>query len=247
MIARWLAGAQTWTQTWNLPPDQRVVKVLSPPKSQHKECGVWILYKSVTDAQFEPSKVTFLRLMPSTGSSHNFQSSSSPHKITYKDCYRSSSKEATAAGISQLAAVTWKKRELQRTKAGICLWILQNISNLLLIYAALSHNYSRTNLAGIFDLALSPSANQAPIQALGKHGPFPAHSVWTAVGWQQRHVRKLIIEIARGKFMEAKGVHERPNGIEYLSVHCNILQCTPVPVYHQYRYPSNPNQVLTLC
>ena len=27
-ITRWLAGAQTWTQTWTLPPDQRVVKVL---------------------------------------------------------------------------------------------------------------------------------------------------------------------------------------------------------------------------
>ena len=27
-IARWPAGAQTWTQTWTLPPDQRVLKVL---------------------------------------------------------------------------------------------------------------------------------------------------------------------------------------------------------------------------
>ena len=27
-IASWPAGAQTWTQTWTLPPDQRVVKVL---------------------------------------------------------------------------------------------------------------------------------------------------------------------------------------------------------------------------
>ena len=35
-IARWPAGAQTWTQTWTLPPDRRVqvVKVLSAPKSQ---------------------------------------------------------------------------------------------------------------------------------------------------------------------------------------------------------------------
>ena len=40
-IARWQAGAQTWTQTWTLLPDQRVVKV--PPKSQHKLSGVWIL------------------------------------------------------------------------------------------------------------------------------------------------------------------------------------------------------------
>ena len=30
-------------------------------------CGVWILFKSVTDAEFEPSEVTFLRLMPRTG------------------------------------------------------------------------------------------------------------------------------------------------------------------------------------
>ena len=64
--ARWQAGAQTWTQTWTLPPDQRVVKVLWPPKSQDKLYGVWILFKSF-DAKFEPSEVRFLRLMPSTG------------------------------------------------------------------------------------------------------------------------------------------------------------------------------------
>ena len=29
-IARWQAGAQTWTQPWTLQPDQRVVKILSP-------------------------------------------------------------------------------------------------------------------------------------------------------------------------------------------------------------------------
>ena len=27
-IARWQAGSQTWTPTWTVPPDQRVVKVL---------------------------------------------------------------------------------------------------------------------------------------------------------------------------------------------------------------------------
>ena len=27
-IARWPAGARTWTQNWTVPPDQRVVKVL---------------------------------------------------------------------------------------------------------------------------------------------------------------------------------------------------------------------------
>ena len=68
-IARRQAGAQTWTQTWTLPPDQQVVKVLSPQKSQHKLYGLSILFKSVTDAKFEPSElseVTFLRLMQST-------------------------------------------------------------------------------------------------------------------------------------------------------------------------------------
>ena len=45
-IARWQAGAQIWTQAWTLQPDQRVVKVLYPPTSQHKLCGVWILFKS---------------------------------------------------------------------------------------------------------------------------------------------------------------------------------------------------------
>ena len=66
-IARWSAGAQPWTQTWTLPPDQRNVMVLSPPKPQHKLCGVWILLKSVTDAKIEPSGVKFLMLMPWTG------------------------------------------------------------------------------------------------------------------------------------------------------------------------------------
>ena len=65
-IARWQAGSQTWTPTWTVPPDQRVVKVLYPQKSQHKLCGVSILFKSVTDAKFETSKITFQRLMPST-------------------------------------------------------------------------------------------------------------------------------------------------------------------------------------
>ena len=67
-IARWPAGApsQTQTQTWTLPPDQRLwvvkVQVLLPPNSQHKLCGVWILFKSVTDVEFEQSE----GLMPLT-------------------------------------------------------------------------------------------------------------------------------------------------------------------------------------
>ena len=33
-----------------------------------------------------------------------------------------------------------------------------------------------------------------------------------------------LVEIARDKFMEAEGDRERPDGIEYLSVHCDISQ-----------------------
>ena len=53
-------------------PDQRIVKVLSAQKPQHKLCGVWILFKPVTEAKFEPKEVNlvkFRRLMPQTGHS----------------------------------------------------------------------------------------------------------------------------------------------------------------------------------
>ena len=43
-----------------------------------------------------------------------------------------------------------------------------------------------------------------------EHGPFPALSVW------------ILVEIARGKFMEAGGDRERPDAIQYLSVHCDV-------------------------
>ena len=33
-----------------------------------------------------------------------------------------------------------------------------------------------------------------------------------------------LVEIARAEFMEAEGDRERPDGIEYLSVHCDISQ-----------------------
>ena len=36
--------------------------------------------------------------------------------------------------------------------------------------------------------------------------------------------REDLVDIMRDKFMEAKGAHERPDVIEYLSVHCNISQ-----------------------
>ena len=44
-IARWQAGAQTWTltQTWTWTNMWQVVKALSPLKSQHKLCRVWII------------------------------------------------------------------------------------------------------------------------------------------------------------------------------------------------------------
>ena len=52
-FARWPAGAWTWTQTWTVPPDQRVVKVLSAPKPQNKLCGVSILFRSIKNAEIE--------------------------------------------------------------------------------------------------------------------------------------------------------------------------------------------------
>ena len=48
-------------------PDQRLVKVLSPLKSQQRQCGVSILFKSITDAKSEPREVRFLMLMPQSG------------------------------------------------------------------------------------------------------------------------------------------------------------------------------------
>ena len=56
MMARWQALAQSWTL---LPDQQNVinVKVLSSLKSQEKLFGVWILFKSVEDADILPSQV----------------------------------------------------------------------------------------------------------------------------------------------------------------------------------------------
>ena len=43
LIARWPAGAQTWTQTWTMFPDQLVIKVLSASKVLvNKLSGIWI-------------------------------------------------------------------------------------------------------------------------------------------------------------------------------------------------------------
>ena len=40
--------------------------------------------------------------------------------------------------------------------------------------------------------------------------------------WNDSPGEDLLLEIARNKFKEAEGAHERPDAIEYLSVHCNI-------------------------
>ena len=67
-LREWLPdGARTWTQTWTLPPDQRIVKVLSAPKSQNKLCGVWIIFRSVENAEIEDIAETISTLIPRTG------------------------------------------------------------------------------------------------------------------------------------------------------------------------------------
>ena len=58
LIARWMAEAQTWIQTWTLPPDHRVVKVVSPTKPQNKLRRVWIVLGSVEDTKMETCKDT---------------------------------------------------------------------------------------------------------------------------------------------------------------------------------------------
>ena len=58
--------AWTWTQTWTLPPDHLVVKVLSALKSQNKLCGVWILVRSVENAKIEDSSELISTLIHQT-------------------------------------------------------------------------------------------------------------------------------------------------------------------------------------
>ena len=54
-IARWRAGAHTWTQTWTVSLDKQVVEVLSAIKSQNNLWGVWILFRSVRNKEIEDS------------------------------------------------------------------------------------------------------------------------------------------------------------------------------------------------
>ena len=65
-IASWPAGARTWTQTWTLSPDQLDVKILSAQKPQNKLCGVWILFRSVKNAEIEDIAGKISTLIPQT-------------------------------------------------------------------------------------------------------------------------------------------------------------------------------------
>ena len=51
--------ARAWTRAWTLQPDQKVMKarVLSAPKSLNKLCALWILFRSVEDAEIESSEI----------------------------------------------------------------------------------------------------------------------------------------------------------------------------------------------
>ena len=55
VIAKWLARAAglNLNTNLNLPPDQRVVKVLSAPKSLNKQCGDWNCFRPVENAEIE--------------------------------------------------------------------------------------------------------------------------------------------------------------------------------------------------
>ena len=65
-LREWLSGAQTWNQTWTLPPDQRVVKVLSASKFQNNLCWAQILFRSVENAEIEDSYELIPTLMHQT-------------------------------------------------------------------------------------------------------------------------------------------------------------------------------------
>ena len=55
VIARWPAGAWSWTQTWTLQPEQWVVEIWSALKPQNNLCGVRIIFRSDTTAEIEDS------------------------------------------------------------------------------------------------------------------------------------------------------------------------------------------------
>ena len=52
------------TPNRTLLPNQQVIKFLSAPKSLIKLCGVYILFRSVEDAEIEASKQTISMLKP---------------------------------------------------------------------------------------------------------------------------------------------------------------------------------------
>ena len=74
VITRWLAGARTGIRTWTLPPDQRVEKVLSAPKSLNKLRGVWILFRSVENVEIKDSCESISTLINQTDQVPRFNS-----------------------------------------------------------------------------------------------------------------------------------------------------------------------------
>ena len=64
VIARWLAGAQTWTQLeiWTLAPDQGIVEVFSKSaqKPQNDLCQVWILSDPLKTQKYQPLSTKLL-------------------------------------------------------------------------------------------------------------------------------------------------------------------------------------------
>ena len=66
VIPKWPAEDVIQTQTWSLSPDQRAVKILSAPKSLNKLCGVWIIFRSVEDAEIEASSESIPTLILQT-------------------------------------------------------------------------------------------------------------------------------------------------------------------------------------
>ena len=64
VIARWKAGARSWTQTWTLPPDQWPTSFYCFICSEIKLCTVWILFRSVQGAKVEASEANISKLKP---------------------------------------------------------------------------------------------------------------------------------------------------------------------------------------
>ena len=80
-------------------------------------CGVSILFKSVIDAKFEPSKAIFLRLMPSTVLNHRI----STVLNVFFDVFLSARKKDSAVEYLQVWTGGTSKIVLrQASKPGVC-------------------------------------------------------------------------------------------------------------------------------